>query len=183
MAESAWLAGYREDKEIKWFSMRALEKVFLQPWGRGRFLLIKRSEVVIFEKSSPRSCHSSGKEELPAIVADGSSVNQKAAKNTLPAECPLEQKCTSDSAPGHRGELGTAKPLPPPPCPPPGQLLPSPDPNVPSSQVKDSCEAERHSCVFTATDSNPNRSPASLPQGRLGARRGWMRQAGRYFGS
>ena len=142
--------------------------------------------MVIFEKSSPRPWHSSGKEELPAIVADGSSVNQKAAKNTLPAECPLEQKCTSDSAPDIAESSALQKEealLPPPPCPPPGHLLPSPDPSVPSSQVKDSCEAEKHSCVFTATDSDPNRSPASLPQGRLGARRGWMRQAGSYFGS
>lgn len=42
MAESVWLAGYRGDKEVKWFSMRALDKVFLKPWGRGRFLFIQK---------------------------------------------------------------------------------------------------------------------------------------------
>ena len=42
MAESVWLAGYRGNKEIKWFSMRALEKVFLKPWEKGRLLLIKK---------------------------------------------------------------------------------------------------------------------------------------------
>lgn len=32
-----------------------------------------------------------------------------------------------------------------------------------------SSEAERHSCVFTATDSDPNRIPCQSPQGRLEA--------------
>lgn len=139
--------------------------------------------MVIFEKPSPRPCHSSGKEEPPAIVADGSSVNQKQPK-TLSLRSAHSSKSAPVTQPPDTGESSALqKPLPPPHSPPPSQLLPSPDPNVPSSQVKDSCEAERHNCVFTATDSDPNRSPASLPQGRLGASRGWMRQAGSYFGS
>lgn len=111
------------------------------------FVYHKGSDVVSLEKLITTSCCSFQKEEPPAVAADDSTCQPKAAKPPLPHGVPPlpERKPSSDSVSPHRGHMGHTEPgsSKPPPflspaLPPhhPGPLLPSLDPSVTSSQVQ-----------------------------------------------
>lgn len=139
------------------------------------------SDVVIFEKLSLRPCHSFGRRTKPPphlLQPVVQPVNQKQIKTPSPWSATQRKTAAVTQPPtcgDTQGEHGSAE-----------LLLASSHwpflsptqalcclPQTPVCQAvkrkSKSSEAERHSCVFTATDSDPNRIPCQSLQGRLEA--------------
>lgn len=98
----ARLVGYGEDQVMKWFSVMGVWGVFLNPWGRLRFLFIEKGQTLSFLRHSALDPAASlGRRNPQLLQLMVQPVNQKLPKMPSPWSAHSEKKRSGDSASRH----------------------------------------------------------------------------------